>query len=301
MDLTEAMVKAGMGLAEDVNAKALVLITETSETLDLVLKHNKSGIPIIAVTPRESTYQDLLKYKDKNKIRIIKLPVRGASGLSLIDDVVADAYNRKFLNENDLVVAIGSTLLKEADSLMIYRVQKELLDQSIYNYLKEIGVEKKVFDTVLSIALELGREGRDGRLIGTAFLIGDSDRIMKNSKQLILNPFEGQNREERIITNQELRESIKELAQLDGVFVISGDGVIKAAGRYLTANTKAEGIPRGLGARHAAVGATTANTDSLGITVSQSGGIVRIFKKGKIIMTIEPRRRLILREELKKR
>jgi DNA integrity scanning protein DisA with diadenylate cyclase activity len=43
----------------------------------------------------------------------------------------------------------------------------------------------------------------------------------------------------------------------------------------------------------------TAVTDSIGITVSQSGGIVRVFKKGEVIMTIEPQRRIVFREELK--
>jgi DNA integrity scanning protein DisA with diadenylate cyclase activity len=40
-------------------------------------------------------------------------------------------------------------------------------------------------------------------------------------------------------------------------------------------------------------------TDSVGITVSQSGGIVRIFKEGEAIMTIEPQKRIVFRTDIK--
>jgi DNA integrity scanning protein DisA with diadenylate cyclase activity len=299
MEVPEAVVKAGVGLAKNINASAMLLLTETGETLRHALRYNKAGLPLIAATPSESTYESYLEWRDR--VKLLKLPVRRASGIGQIEDVVARAVGKGLLQEDDLIVAIGSTILGEGDSLMVYRVKRDVLDRSIYAYLRRIGVKQDVFDTVLGIALEIGREGRGGRPIGTAFLIGDSESVLRNSKQLILNPFQGQDREERIITNPDLRESVKELAQLDGVFVITGDGIIEAAGRYLTANARAEGIPRGLGARHAAVGAATSATNSLGITVSQSGGIVRIFKKGKIIMTIEPRKRIILREKLKQR
>jgi DNA integrity scanning protein DisA with diadenylate cyclase activity len=284
-----------LGVAAINGIPALLCFTETGETVRQAVKHNKAGIPLIAATPRENTYKNFQEWRDR--IRLIRLPTRRASGIGQIGDAVASAVAKGLLKEDDLIVAIGSTLMREADSLVVYEVKKEILDRSLYAYLRKIGVKQDVFETVLGIALEIGREGRGGRLIGTAFIIGDSKAVMENSKQLILNPFEGQDEDERIITNPDLRESIKELAQLDGVFVVSGDGVIEAAGRYLTANTRAEGIPRGLGARHAAVGAATATTDSLGITVSQSGGIVRIFKKGEIIMTIEPRRQMIFREK----
>jgi DNA integrity scanning protein DisA with diadenylate cyclase activity len=111
---------------------------------------------------------------------------------------------------------------------------------------------------------------------------------------MILNPFEGYSIKERNITSLGIRETIKELAQLDGAFVITENGIIEAAGRYLEVDTKKVDIPRGLGARHAAVAAMTAASNALGITVSQSGGMVRIFKKGEMVMMIEPHRRISL-------
>jgi len=154
--------------------------------------------------------------------------------------------------------------------------------------LKGTGIQEQVLEAALKIAIEISSEGREGRAIGTAFMIGDAASVLSKSRQLVLNPFEGHKRENRIITNPEAQDNIKEFAQLDGVFVISGEGVVEAAGRYITLDTGTARIPRGLGTRHSSVAALTQATHALGIVVSQSGGVVRIFKDGKIVATVKP-------------
>lgn len=153
--------------------------------------------------------------------------------------------------------------------------------------LKGTDIQEQVLDAVLKIAVEISSEGREGRAIGTAFIIGDTANVMAKSRQLVLNPFEGHKREERMITNPETQDNTKEFAQLDGVFVISGEGVVEAAGRYITMDTGTARIQRGLGTRHSSVAALTQATHALGIVVSQSGGTVRVFKDGKIVATVK--------------
>ena len=149
-------------------------------------------------------------------------------------------------------------------------------------------VEPGVFDAVLRTALEIAREGREGKPVGTAFLVGDVDGVLAYSTQFILNPFKGHTAEERRITNEELAENIKEFALLDGAFVIGGDGVVEAAGRYITVDTSAIRIPAGLGSRHASVAGITLVTGTIGIVVSQSGGLIKIFRHGEIVRTVSP-------------
>ncbi len=115
-----------------------------------------------------------------------------------------------------------------------------------------------------------------------AFVIGDSENVMKNSRQLILNPFAGHPAEERMITLPDLKDNIKELAQLDGVFVVKGDGLLEAAGRYITVDARGVSLPKGFGTRHSSVAAITMVTKAVGIVVSQSGGGIRVIKRGKI-------------------
>ncbi len=166
--------------------------------------------------------------------------------------------------------------------------KKEAPVFDISGLLNETGVSEDVFGAVIKIALEISSEGREGRPIGTAFILGDAANVMARSRQLILNPFQGYKNEERNITDPEIKDNIKEFAQLDGIFVISGNGVVEAAGRYITMDTGLAKIPRGLGTRHSSVAAMTSATRSIGIVVSQSGGVIRIFKDGKIAAALKP-------------
>ena len=188
-----------------------------------------------------------------------------------------------------------SVLEKENDSgniqgsrLALKPLEKETPASDVKELLRGSGVSEQVFKIVLTIAIEISREGREGHAIGTAFLVGDAANVMAKSRQLVLNPFEGHSREQRMITDSETSDNIKEFAQLDGVFVIAADGVVEAAGRYITIDTGIVKLQRGLGTRHSSVAAITSVTHALGVVVSQSGGTIRIFKDGKIVFTLKP-------------
>ena len=157
------------------------------------------------------------------------------------------------------------------------------ISSDIGEIIKGTDIEENVLASVFALSVEISREGREGKAIGTGFVLGDLENVLLKSRQLILNPFKGHKPEERIITNSKLNENIKELAQMDGVFVINGKGVVEAAGRYITVDSSSVDVPRGLGTRHSSMAGITQMTDALGIVVSQSGGKIRIFKKGKII------------------
>jgi DNA integrity scanning protein DisA with diadenylate cyclase activity len=161
-------------------------------------------------------------------------------------------------------------------------------ESEIKELLRGSGVKEQVFEAVIKIAIEISNEGREGRKIGTAFLVGDSAKVLANSRQLVLNPFKGYPREEKLITDCDFGDTIKEFAQLDGVFVISGDGVVEASGRYITIDTGNIKIKTGLGTRHSSVAAMTYSTESIGIVVSQSGGLIRIFRHGRLAATVNP-------------
>lgn len=150
----------------------------------------------------------------------------------------------------------------------------------------ETDVKEEVFDAVFHICTEISIEGREGKSVGTTFLLGDADNVMAKSRQISLNAFEGQKPESRSITNQDIKENIKEFAQLDGAFVIDGNGYIEAQSRYITVDTSNVTLPKGMGTRHNSVAAMTQVTNAVGIVVSQSGGGLTIFKNGMILKKI---------------
>ena len=48
--------------------------------------------------------------------------------------------------------------------------------------------EPAVLESVLELALEVAREGREGRRIGTLFTLGKADAVLATSRALILDP-----------------------------------------------------------------------------------------------------------------
>ncbi|WP_148208165.1 diadenylate cyclase [Methanosphaerula palustris] len=162
------------------------------------------------------------------------------------------------------------------------------LDEMSTEVLEGTDIDPVVFEAVLTIALEIAREGREGQSVGTAFIVGDAEQVMNASTQFILNPFKGHLVEERLITDPNLHENIKEFSLLDGAFVIASNGVVEAAGRYITVDTSGVSLPAGLGSRHASAAGITRVTNSVGVVVSQSGGLIKVIKGGKILWTITP-------------
>ncbi len=153
-----------------------------------------------------------------------------------------------------------------------------------------------VLEPLLELAIEIAREGREGRRIGTLFTIGDAEAVMAWSRPLILNPLEGHPKSRLLVSSNELWGTIKELAQLDGAFVVSDEGVFIAAARYLDANASHIEVPFGLGSRHIAGASISFATNAVAIVVSESS-IVRVFEHGALIAEIIPELWLFSRRE----
>ena len=147
--------------------------------------------------------------------------------------------------------------------------------------------EPRVLEQTIQLAVELAREGREGHKIGTMFVVGDEEAALRQSRPLILDPLQGHPPEVKKIDDSNIRETAKELAQLDGAFIISSDGIILSAARYISADSTGINLPLGLGARHMAAAALTRATRSVVVVVSLTS-VVRVFYRGQIIAEIIP-------------
>jgi diadenylate cyclase len=157
---------------------------------------------------------------------------------------------------------------------------------------EEICTEKREVDTrvleqTVSLAVEIAREGREGRKIGTLFVVGDSGEVIKRSKPLILDPLHGHPDESKQIEDPDMRETIKELAQLDGAFLVSNAGVVLSAARYIDAASDSLDLPLGLGSRHVAGASISRQTRAVAVVVSESS-MVRMFDDGELVSEIVP-------------
>lgn len=159
----------------------------------------------------------------------------------------------------------------------------------------ERSVSPDVLRSVIELAIEIAREGREGRKIGTMFIVGDENAVLAQSRPLILDPLYGHPLDAKNIDDPNMWETVKELAQLDGAFIVSDDGYVLSATRYLDAHSTNVDLPLGLGSRHLAAASITLATDAVAVVVSESS-VVRILDDGKLIAEIIPELWLFQRE-----
>ena len=216
------------------------------------------------------------------------------------------AISRSFINKTDTVVCVsGNSNIGTFDTLIVLDIEKEF--QFFFTATRSIlppDVKPEVLERLLGIASEIALEGREGKPIGTIFVLGDTNTVNTFVRQLIINPFRGYSEAERNVLDPALDETIKEFASIDGAFVITGDGIILSAGSYLRpSGNEAElvALPSGFGSRHAASAGITMCSNALAITISESTGMISIFKNGNIVLTLSKpltRSKTLVRHEI---
>jgi DNA integrity scanning protein DisA with diadenylate cyclase activity len=155
----------------------------------------------------------------------------------------------------------------------------------------ETTVPLETLKTVLDLALEIGREGREGKPVGTMFVVGDTRRVLAHCHPAGFDPVKGYNRRERNLEDARVREAIKEIAPLDGAFIVSPDGTVEKACQLVDALHVNLTLSKGLGSRHWAGAAISKSTGAIAVVVSESSGTVRLFQNGEVVLRAEPFRR----------
>ena len=205
-----------------------------------------------------------------------------------IKDVLSEAVHRKFIEKNDRVVCVEDEAVSMGFKGMLFVFDVDDFFFTISRASLPESVHSEILEAVVSVAQEIAAEGREGQHVGTTFIIGNKDEILAHTRQIIINPFRNYPADERLITDVALKETIKSFAQLDGAFVIDENGTIETAGAMIS-NTIVGIEPvemPGFGTRHTSAATLTKAIGCIAIVVSSSGGAVRIFKDGKMLMRV---------------
>src|SRR3972149_4234767 len=282
--LNKIFLESAEDIASRINAKRIFLYADLINDYKLLKELSKKD-EFVFITKNEDT---LHKHVGIEK-NIIDIPSVEFSRIGLIKTAAMKGLFSGIVKDEDKIVFVtGTHKIGSFDSIIVVDIGKEfeILASSSVSDIAE-NLKPEVFEAVLNLSLELASQGREGKPVGTIFVIGDHEKVLQLSRQMIINPFQGYPEEERNIMDPALRETIKEFSALDGAFVIKDDGVVMAAGRHLSAALEKEDFPHGLGSRHVAAAGITSVTDAAAIVISESTGEVRIFKKGNIFMEIE--------------
>ncbi len=270
---------AATRVAKDIGANGIISI-EQRKTQEMF---NENSIYIdVSVTIFKKVQDNT--YSKQSYLTKIKKTTEGS--ILPVKELLMEAIGKKYISKGDLLVCVvdGSIGMGYKSMMFVFEVDKILFNIGTHNLSQEIN--PNVMETVIEIALELASEGREGRGVGTAFILGDKSDILRYTKQLIINPFTAYPDTAKNILDPMLRETVKEFSQLDGIFVINKDGTIISCGTYLDIDTSKVDLFHGLGTKHRSCAALTKEINCIAVVVSQSGGKINIFKDGKVVMRL---------------
>jgi len=230
----------------------------------------------------------------------IRLEMPDSPVYEKLTQAVLEALADDLLASGSSVVALYSGFdAEEVDSLSVINLDVHLNRLTGRDLRQlETRVPLDTLKIVVDLAVEIGRDGREGKPVGTLFVVGDSRKVLASSRPAGFDPVKGYSRKERNLNDPRVREGIKEIAQMDGAIIVSPDATVEATCRYLDCSAADVTLSKGLGARHWAAAAISKATNAVAITVSQSNGTVRIFQNGETVLRIEPylRRPMVWRD-----
>ncbi len=280
-----SMLMAARRIATESGAEAVLMLAELPYDFAKI-KQSLRKVRLVVATDKP----DVQRAANEDRVDLVPLLHEPQTRQLQLSQALLEAIADELLQSGDSIVAIYAGFEREnIDSLSVINLAEHLAKLTARDLQRlETRVPLETLRMVVDLAVEIGREGREGKPVGALFVVGNHRKVLAMSHEQIHNPFRGYGREECLIRDPRVYEGIKELGPIDGAFIISADGVAVAAGRHLDAPAKGLTLSKGLGSRHWAAAAISKATDAVAIVVSESTGTVRIFQDGIVVLRIEP-------------
>ena len=253
------------------------------------LKQRAGPVKVLAVADRE---EELAGARDEG-IATVAIRMEDAPVFEKLTQALLESVADEVLEEGAQVVAVYSGFEPGSiDSISYIRLDEHLGRLTARDLRKlETSVPLDTLKLVLDLALAIGREGREGKAVGTMFIVGDARRVMNHCHPAGFDPVKGYSRKERNLHDPRVREAVKEIAPLDGAFIVAADGTIERSCQLVDALHANLTLSKGLGSRHWAGAAISKNSQAIAVVVSQTSGTVRLFQNGEVVLRAEPFRR----------
>ncbi|MEL7496854.1 MAG: diadenylate cyclase [Planctomycetota bacterium] len=279
---------AAIKLAKAVEADGVLVLLE--RTTDWArLKKKAANLTLIVATNDAAIHASAAE----NELNSVLLDIPESSIQNQLTQAMIESVAAEAIRPGSTIVSVYSNFdTDEIDTITVLKLNDRLGRLTARDLKKlETKVPLDTLKMVVDLAVSIGREGREGKSVGTLFVVGDHRKVLEESRPAGFDMVKGYTRKERNIADSRVREGIKELAQLDGCFVISADGTIEGSARIIDTSPVEITMSKGLGSRHFAGAAISKNTKAIAVVVSESNGTVRIFQNGEVVLRIEPLQR----------
>jgi diadenylate cyclase len=280
-----SILQAAVLLAKANEADGLLLLLEDQvDWKKLHVLASKIDSFVVATNSRE-----VFEAAQKAELKSVLLERQEASVQNQLTQALLSSVAQEYISSGSTIVTVFGWFDQDVvDSISLLKLTERLGRLSAADLRKlETEVPLETLRTVVDLAVELGREGREGKPIGALFVVGDHRKVLRQSRPSGFDIVKGHTKSERNLLDPKIHESVKELAQLDGAFIINSDGTIEASGRLIDTLPVEVTMTQGLGARHFAAAAISKNTKAIAVVVSQSGGAVRLYQNGEVVLRIE--------------
>ncbi len=277
-------------MAESSDADAVLFLMEIPTVWEKLQKKCAKTKLIVA-----STKEQMLAEAAELDIHTILLEIPEATVHDRLTQAVLECVAKELVRPGATIVAVYSGFEQEdLDTISVFKLNERLGRLTARDLRRlETKVPLETLKVVVDLAVEIGREGREGKPVGTMFIVGDHRKVLEQSQPAGFDLVKGYTRKERSLFDGPVRERVKELAQMDGAFVIAADGTVESTCRIIDTNPVELTLTTGLGSRHFSGAAISKNTKAIAVVVSESNGTVRIFQNGQIVLRIEPLRRAL--------
>ena len=279
------MLDVATRLAETCEAEALLIMVE--QAIDWENLRSAVGSHKVLVAADEAEHLTGAKEAGMDAVALdmAQSPVFDKLTQALLE-CVADDY---VAPGADVIAVYSGFEAGQMDSISLIHLDEHLKRLTVRDLRQlETRVPLDTLKLVVDLAVDIGREGREGKPVGTMFIVGASRAVLDRCHPISFDPVKGYKKNERSLSDRRVREAIKEIAQMDGAFVVGPDGTVLAAAQYVDAPAEGITMSKGLGTRHWSAAAISRLTKAVAVTVSESNGTVRIFENGDVILRVEP-------------
>ena len=282
-----AMVSAAFALLNERAADALLILLDGSADWKKIAEMAKTtDKPVIVAVDTEAD----LEGAAEAGLKPLALHKEKAPLLERLQHSLLEAAANELIRTNGEVIAVYSGFqqgrLDSISHLQLDERMRRLTSRDLQ--MLESRVPLPTIKAVVDLAAQIGREGREGKPVGTLFVVGDTRKVLEHSNDSGVDPYRGYKKSLRNLLDLKVQDDAKEIAQLDGAFIINSEGVIEKSRQMLEVSHEDIQMSKGLGARHWAAAAITRATKAISVVVSQSTGTVRLYQDGHLVMRIEP-------------
>ncbi|MEM6978084.1 MAG: DNA integrity scanning protein DisA nucleotide-binding domain protein [Planctomycetota bacterium] len=282
-----AMIRAGASMLVERESDALLLLLDGMMDWKRIseLTQSSEHAVIVALDSMED-----LDGAAEAGLKPLALNKEKAPLLERLQEALLEAAADELIRTNGEVIAVYSGFqqgrLDSISHLQLDERMRRFTSRDLQTI--ESSVPLKTIKTIVDLAAQIGREGREGKPVGTLFVVGDARKVMELSNDAGADPFRGYNKKARNLFDPKVQEDAKEIAQLDGAFIVSAEGIIERSRQMLEVSHEDLKMTKGLGSRHWAAAAITRKTKAVSVVVSQSTGTVRLYQNGFLILQIVP-------------